>query len=101
MTARDPGLQPERTLLAWLRTLLAMGVNDCLVIRAGWMGGHGSLTIAGALLFTMTAGLTLLALSRATQLHTASPTAPKCSLMILASSACAITCTGGVWALIC
>ncbi|WP_313436054.1 DUF202 domain-containing protein [Atlantibacter hermannii] len=33
---RDPGLQPERTSLAWLRTLLGYGALLALALRHSW-----------------------------------------------------------------
>jgi hypothetical protein len=34
---KDPGLQPERTALAWSRTVMAIFVNAGLVVRSGWL----------------------------------------------------------------
>lgn len=47
----DPGLQPERTALAWSRTALALAVNALLSLRAGLVVGEPWLVAIGALLF--------------------------------------------------
>ena len=36
LVPRDPGLQPERTALAWSRTGFAVLVNALLALRSGW-----------------------------------------------------------------
>ena len=39
MKVRDPGLQVQRTALAWVRTGLAVLVNALVALRAGQQGG--------------------------------------------------------------
>lgn len=47
---RDPGLQSERTTLAWRRTALGVLANALLLIRAGLVGDHTVPLVSGLLL---------------------------------------------------
>ncbi|MFG2825587.1 DUF202 domain-containing protein [Kitasatospora sp. NPDC048365] len=47
---RDPGLQPERTMLAWSRTALVLAVNALLILRTGLVGRQPGLTALGGVL---------------------------------------------------
>ena len=47
---RDPGLQAERTALAWNRTGLAVLVNALLALRSGWTAREAPITALGFVL---------------------------------------------------
>jgi uncharacterized membrane protein YidH (DUF202 family) len=51
----DPGLQAERTALAWSRTALAIAVNAILVLRSGLVSDQPALATAGVVLFAISA----------------------------------------------
>lgn len=42
----DPGLQPERTSLAWLRTLLGYGALIALAIKHNWHRSGGAFWVS-------------------------------------------------------
>lgn len=51
----DPGLQAERTALAWSRTAFAFLVNAVLWLRAGLADGDHALLLLGAVLLALAA----------------------------------------------
>ncbi|WP_205299613.1 DUF202 domain-containing protein [Pantoea sp. Tr-811] len=63
----DDGLQPERTLLAWRRTILAMVVCSCFFLR--WVPHHRWLAVVPAVLCLLAAGAAWLRLRRRYQRH--------------------------------
>ncbi|WP_327313992.1 DUF202 domain-containing protein [Streptomyces sp. NBC_01235] len=54
--ARDPGLQPERTRLAWRRTTLASTVASVLAVKAAL---HGGVSVFGVVTGALACGLWL------------------------------------------
>ena len=94
----DPGLQPQRTVLAWNRTAIAVFVNAVLVLRAGAHCGHETHTmlfLAGWLLLLGAGAMFVCGQWRGSQLLRGnSPTAPSQAVMIgallVAGLACAV-----------
>ncbi|WP_335937154.1 DUF202 domain-containing protein [Streptomyces sp. PTD5-9] len=89
--ARDPGLQPERTRLAWRRTTLSCTVAALLAVRQAVHGGKPgpAALVAVALSALAWLGFLLVAQRRVTGMAAARP-GPLSARGALAASACVI-----------
>lgn len=54
---RDPGVQAERTALAWSRAALALLANSLLVLRSGWVNERTTVSALGFVLLFAAAAL--------------------------------------------
>lgn len=93
----DPGLQPERTLLAWRRTCLGLVVNSFLLMRGGAL--HGEPAGIGAGLFVIVLAGWLYARIRA-RLSTSlgvRASAPDPGVVMVATCAALLLCLMGAW----
>ncbi len=85
---RDPGLQGERTALAWTRTALVITVNALLALRSGLVSGELALIIVGIVLILAAIGAVLYGNARGRALagqggHHVPPAAPALAITLL------------------
>ncbi len=82
MTPGDPGLQAQRTALAWVRTGLSVFVNALLALRAGMQGGSPLTAWLGVALLVAAAMTVACGTLRRRQLAaTPTPGAPHATMM--------------------
>lgn len=79
----DPGLQPERTALAWNRTFLALLVNAVLLMRAELINGDSMSWVVCAALGGASAVLLAVARRRAEQLRRGRPGLPRWEIALV------------------
>lgn len=65
----DPGLQPERTLLAWRRTILALAVGLAVSVRWSWAMWPVGATWGGIVVFGLLAAAYSLSTWRYRRVH--------------------------------
>lgn len=91
MNSPDPGLQAERTALAWSRTALAVLANALLIARAGMASQRTELLVFGLLLLCAAGATQAFSAWRRVVLNQASgaaraPAAALLSLALLAAA---------------
>lgn len=99
MAPMDPGLQPQRTALAWNRTALALAINALLVLRAGFKSDDQALLALGALVGVAAGAISVAAARRRRQL-THGVHAPATALIASATAAVVLAACGGLWAML-
>lgn len=93
----DPGLQAERTALAWNRTGLAMLANALLALRSGWASREAPITVlAFTLLVATAAAIFYGARRRRHLLNSQGRTAPSVIAIATAAVVTLVACATGI-----
>lgn len=96
---QDPGLQPERTALAWRRTALAIAVNGGLLVRSALQSGSAVLgLVAGLVLLAALGVFGFGAARRNALLREGTPRAPHGALLLFVLGAVLLACAAALLA---
>ena len=87
---RDPGLQPERTALAWNRTAMVGIVNAVLALRSGIANDQQLVMILGTILLGAAAAVMTFGALRRRNLTSAEPALAPSPAMMLATTGFAL-----------
>lgn len=94
---RDPGLQAERTALAWNRTGLAVLANGLLALRSGWGSQQTAITGLALALLIAAGGVLVYGAWRHRQLLNGTPvTAPGVLAVATVTGVSLLACMVGV-----
>lgn len=94
---RDPGLQPERTALAWSRTGFATFINALLALRSGWTMHSAPIMALGVLLLVSCAAAIAYGGVRRRRLSSAvAPLAPPALAIWIVAGIMLLACAAGV-----
>lgn len=96
---RDPGLQPERTAMAWSRTAMALFVNALLIVRSGWLHHHGEVLALGVVLLALSAAVLVFAWRRGSAILRAAevPAVLRPAVPLLMAWASGLACAAAMW----
>jgi uncharacterized membrane protein YidH (DUF202 family) len=98
---RDPGLQAERTALAWNRTGLSVLVNALLALRTGWDSGEAGLSALAIALLLAAGAAIYYGAWRRRHLLSSHPSIAPSSFAIAAAAVVAIAaCAAGLFAIL-
>ena len=93
----DPGLQPERTLLAWRRTCLGLLVNSFLLMRGGALHGEPAAIGAGLLVIVLAGWLYARVRTRLRCAPGGCASLPDRLALMAAAGAALLVCLAGAW----
>ena len=98
---RDKGLQPERTALAWSRTVLTWCACLALLFRSAWLSSEHSVLLTVYFLGACAIPATLMCVKRASYLKRTHPPRQVSPMVPLAlSSMCAVGAMLAIWSVL-